>query len=243
MDIGEKSRRKVIPEIRHHPGDALIIDWGKLRDVLNPETGKKRPLWIFVGVMGFSRYMLVRLVWTNDVPTTLGALEEMIQELGGVPYRITSDNPKCFVLKADKYEPLLNPAYERFASHYGAQIECLPPRSPELKGKIERMIPFVRRLYQSHSEDWYGIEESQRFINKKVAIANERLHGTTRKKPIELFLEIEKAALKALPALSYEVEQFHEGKVRQDGHIRFQNKYYSVEEKYIGEKTKIGEEK
>jgi hypothetical protein len=234
VDIGENARRKIIPEIIHVPGEALIVDWGKLIDVLDP-TGKKRTLWAFVGVMGFSRYMLVRLVWTNDVPTTLGALEDMIQELGGVPHRITSDNPKCFALKADKYEPLLNPAYERFASHYGTQIECLPPRSPELKGKIERMIPFVRRLYQSHSDHWYSIEESQSFINKKIAIANERIHGTTRKKPIDLFLDIETTALKPLPALAYEVEQFHEGKVRQDGHIRFQNKYYSVEEKYIGE--------
>ncbi|MCH8069821.1 MAG: hypothetical protein IID16_11230 [Candidatus Marinimicrobia bacterium] len=101
------------------------------------------------------------------------------------------------------------------------------------------MMPFVRRLYQSHSKDWYGIEESQEFINKKIAIANERIHGTTRKKPIGLFLDEETEALKPLPALAYEVEQFHEGKVRQDGHVRFQNKYYSVEEKYIGKKVVV----
>ncbi len=238
VDIGENARRKIIPEIIHVPGEALLVDWGKLMDVLDP-TGKKRTLWVFVGVMGFSRYLLVRLLWTNDVPAALGALEDMLNELGGVPHRITSDNPKCFALKADKYEPLLNPAYERFASHYGTQIECLPPRTPELKGKVERMIPFVRRLYQSHSKDWYGIEESQEFINKKIAIANERIHGTTRKKPIGLFLDEETEALKPLPALAYEVEQFHEGKVRQDGHVRFQNKYYSVEEKYIGKKVVV----
>jgi len=238
VDIGENARRKIIPEIIHDPGEALLVDWGKLVDVLEPGE-KKRILWAFVGVMGFSRYMIVRLVWTNDVPTSLLMLEEMIQELGGVPRRITSDNPKCFALKADKYEPILNPAYERFASHYGTQIECLPPRTPELKGKVERMMPFVRRLYQSHSKEWFGIEESQQFINKKVAIANERIHGTTRKKPIELLVNEETGALKPLPALAYEVEQFHEGKVRQDGHVRFQNKYYSLEEKYIGKEVVV----
>jgi len=234
--IGEEARRKVVGEIIHAPGEALIIDWGKLRDVIDPETGKKRTLWAFVGIMGHSRYMMVRLVWTHDVTTTLTVLEDQIKELDGVPKKIVSDNPKCFALEASKYEPLLNPAYERFAAHYGAQIECLPPRSPELKGKVERMMPFVRRLYQAHGDAWYGISESQEYIDKKVAIANERIHGTTRRRPVDVFSE-ETAALKPLPAIAYEIEEFHEGPVRKDGHVRFRNKYYSVEEDYCSQEV------
>ena len=236
--IGEEARRKVVGEIIHAPGEALIIDWGKLRDVIDPETGKKRTLWAFVGVMGHSRCMMVRLVWTHDVTTTLTVLEDMIKELDGVPKKIVSDNPKCFAITASKYEPILNPAYERFAAHYGTLIECLPPRTPELKGKVERMMPFVRRLYQAHGDAWYGIAESQEYINRKVAIANERIHGTTRRKPVEVFSE-EKSALKPLPAIAYEVEEFHEGKVRKDGHVRFRNKYYSVEEQYRSKKVMV----
>lgn len=239
VEVGENARRRIIPEIIHAPGEALIVDWGKLRDVLDPETDRRRTLWMFLGVMGYSRYMIVRLVWSCNVSTTLSALEEMMKELGGVSRRITSDNPKCFALKACKYEPLLNPAYERFASHYGTLIECLPPRSPELKGKVERMMSFVRRLYEAHGDQWYGIEESQRYINKKVALANERIHATTRTRPIDMFLEKEATALKPLPAVVYEVEEFHEGKIRQDGHIRFDNKYYSADEKYIGKRAVV----
>jgi hypothetical protein len=234
--VGEDARRKVVGEIIYAPGEALIVDWGKLRDVVDAETGRKRTLWAFVGIMGHSRYMMVRLVWTHDVTTTLTVLEDMIKELDGVPKKIVSDNPKCFALEASKYEPLLNPAYERFAAHYGTIIECLPPRAPELKGKVERMMPFVRRLYQAHGDAWYGIAESQGYINRKVAIANERIHGTTRRRPVDIFSE-EKAALKALPVMAYEIEEFHEGIVRKDGHVRFRNKYYSVEESYCGQKV------
>jgi len=236
-DIGENARRKVVGEIIHAPGEALIIDWGKLRDVIDQDTGKKRTLWAFVGIMGHSRYMMVHLVWTQDVTTTLRVIEEMLKELQGAPKKIVSDNPKSFALVASKYEPLLNPAYERFASHYGIRIECLPPRSPELKGKVERMMPFVRRLYQTHGEASYGLGEAQDYINKKVAIANQRIHGTTRKRPVDVFSEEERAALKSLPAIAYETEEFHEGPVRKDGHVRFRNKYYSVEEGYCGQKV------
>jgi len=230
--IGESYR--VVPEIVHRPGEALLLDWGKLRTVIDPETGRKRTLWMFAGILGFSRYLVVRLVWTIDILTTLQAIESMFREVGGVPFKITIDNPKCISLEASDYEPLLNPALERFASHYGVLIEALPPADPEKKGKIEKPMSYLRRLYEAHGEDWHGIEESQEYLNRKLAIANERRHGTTLRRPRQVFAEEEAKALKPLPPLAYEVEQFHEGIVRQDGHVRFQSKYYSLDENYKG---------
>lgn len=214
--IGE-SLRRVIPEIIHQPGEALILDWGKLRDVIDPITGKRMTVWMFAGVLGFSRYLMVRLVWRMDVTTTLLALQSMFREIGGVPVKITIDNPKCIALEASLYEPLLNPAAERFAAHYGVRIEALPPADPQKKGKIERMVPYGRRLYEAHGEAWDGIEESQDYFDRKLKIANDRRHGTTLKRPRELFMQEEVQALRPLPALAYEMEQFHEGTVRKDG--------------------------
>jgi hypothetical protein len=232
-------QRRVVPEIIHRPGEALILDWGKLRDFIDPETGKKKVLWAFVGTLGFSRFMMVRLVLTNDLETTVTAIESMFQELGGVPERLTSDNPKCFALEASDYEPLLNPGLELFLSHYQVRMECLPPRDPQKKGKVERMMPYVRRLYEAHGREWYGLQESQEYLNKKLELANLRIHGSTRKKPIEEFIEVELNHLKHLPALAYERQDYSEAKVRQDGHVRFQNKYYSLDEKFINEEVFI----
>ena len=239
IDIGANARKTLIEEIVYAPGEALIVDWGKLRDVIDPESGKKRILWMFIGVLGYSRYMMIHLVWSYDVPTTLCTLEAMFRQLGGVPKRIVSDNPKCFSLEASKYEPLLNPVYERFAAHYGTTIECLPPGSPELKGRVERMVPFGRRLYQAHGNGWYGLSESQQYMNKKVAIANGRIHGTIRRRPVDVFSAQEAPALKPLPGIAYEIEEFHEGTVRKDGHVRFRGKYYSVEEQYRDQKVAV----
>ena len=237
--VGESVRYRVIPEIVHKPGEALILDWGKLRSVEDSRTGKKRTLWMLAGVMGFSRYLMIRLVWSNNVETTLNAIESMFQEIGGVPFKITSDNPKCFAIEASKYEPILNPAFERFANYYGTVIECLPPASPEKKGKVERIMPYGRRLYEAHGDRWEGLEESQEYLRKKLEIANKRKHGTTLERPIDSFLNREANALKSLPPVAYEIEQFHQGKVRKDGHVRFGNKYYSVEEKHIGKEVVI----
>lgn len=148
--LGESYR--VVPEIVHRPGEALLLDWGKLRDVVDPATGKKRTLWMFVGVLGFSRWLMVRLVWTMDAATPLEALEGMFRTMKGVPFKVTIDNPKCVALEASDYEPVLNPAVERFAAHYGVVVECLPPGDPQKKGKVERPMSYCRRLYEAHGE-------------------------------------------------------------------------------------------
>jgi len=230
--------RRVIPEIVHNPGEALLLDWGKLCTAYDPMTGKNRTVWMFVGILGFSRFMMVRLVWKLDLQTTLDNIESMFRELGGVTERLTSDNPKIFATEASKYEPLLNPVFERFANHYGIKIECLPPRDPQKKGKVERPMSYIRRLFQAHGK-WQGIKEAQSYMDKKIALANERKHGTTIKRPIEQFLDIEVKHLKSLPSLSYEIEQYHEGRVRKDGHVRFANKYYSVASNFIGKEVSI----
>jgi hypothetical protein len=237
--INSRNRAQLTMPIHHTPGEALILDWGKLLSIWDEDTKKRKTLWAFVGVMGFSRYMMVRLVWTNTVETTVAALESMFDELGGVPTKITSDNPKCFAIAADQYDPLLNPAMEKFASHYGFILECLPPSDPQKKGKVERLMPYVRRIYESHPKEWLGFEEAQLFMNKKVTIANERKHGTTMQKPIDVFLNIETAALKALPSLRYEHHQFSTATVRKDAFVRFDTKYYAVDDKFIGVETQI----
>ena len=38
-----------------------------------------------------------------------------------------------------------------------------------------------------------------------------------------------------MPAIAYEIEDFNEGTVRRDCHVRFRDKYYSVEEEYRGQ--------
>ena len=229
---------RVVPEIIHAPGESLILDWGKLCDVIDPETGKKKTLWFLSGIMGHSRYMMVRLVWDNKLSTTLNALESMFNEAGGVPKKLTSDNPKCFSTEASKFEPILNPGFERFCSHYGVIAEMLPPANPEKKGKVERSVPYVRRLYEAYG-GFISIEDSQKYLDKKVVIANERKHGTTRLRPLDVFLQDEATVLKDLPSTSFVVEEYHTGRIRRDGHVRFRGKYYSLAEDYIGKEVFI----
>lgn len=229
---------RVVPEIVHTPGEALQVDWGHLWNTTH-QDGRKIKLWVFVGVLGYSRLIAARVMTVCDQQHTLTALGEMYETIGGVPKRTTSDNPKVFALKADKYEPIIHPVYERFASHYGTTIECLTPRTPQHKGKVERIIPYVRRLLEGFSGDRGDVEAVQSYLNSKIALANERCHGSTRERPLDRWKNEEISALKPLPPLPYDIEHYHQGRVRRDGHVRFLGKYYSVSEEFIAKEVVV----
>lgn len=231
-EIGRSSRRRVVPEIVHKPGEALLIDWGLLWNE-HDSSGRLVRVWVFVGVLGRSRFLVARVMTSCAQEATLAALSSMYEELGGVPQRTTSDNPKIFAKSANRFETIIHPLYERFASHYGTTVECLPPHDPQKKGKVERPMPFIRRLMESYDGDRTDVAEIEHFLTRKLAIANARKHGTTGERPVDCFSMEEKSALKSLPPLAYEVEHYHEGTVRTDGHVRFLGKYYSLPEEYI----------
>jgi len=220
---------KNIPEIITAPGESLQIDWGKLCDVDNPATAKKKVIWIFIGTLGHSRYRMVRVVERGDTATTLEALISMLEEIGGVTKKVTSDNPKVFVTQASRYEPTLNAVYERFASYYDFTAEALPARTPELKGKVERVVTPIRRLFESYDFKNYTQESAQAHIDKKLSLHNERKHSVHGLKPLDVFLEEESALLTPLPKLAYELETITYSTIRADGYVRFDKKYYRVD--------------
>lgn len=225
----DEAPSKNIMELIHAPGECLQVDWGKLFDVRDGATGKKKTIWIFIGVLGHSRYEMARVVERLDYTTTIELLISMFEELGGLPRKLTSDNPKVFVKTASDFEPLINPAFERFASYYGFIVEALPPAAPEKKGKVERMVPVKRRLFESYAIENYELGTAQSHIDRKLKLTNERKHGTHLGRPLDVFINDEASRLKALPLLRYEVEKVVTSTVRRDGYVRFENKFYRVD--------------
>ncbi len=233
-------------EIIHVAGECLQVDWAKLCDVVDAKTGKKKMISVFIGILGHSRYQMVRVVESLNFSTTIEVLQSMFKELGGVPRKVTSDNPKVFVTTASRHEPVCNPGYERFATHYGFTIEALPPSDPQKKGKVERSVQYVRRLFESYDLKNYNLKSAQEHIDKKGELANMRKHGTHLQKPLEVFLNQEAPMLRPLPSLAFEIETMTYSKTRLDGYVRFENKYYRIHDQWrsqecfvIGSRTQV----
>jgi len=68
--------------------------------------------------------------------------------------------------------------------------------------------------------------------------SNNCIHGTTKKKPEELFSNEEITALTKLPEVVFDLSSWYKRTVAKDCHISLDRNYYSVPSKYAG--TEVG---
>lgn len=233
---GPRPEDVVIP-VDTPPGEVAQVDFGYAGRVLDPRTGKVRRAWLFVLVLGCSRHMFCKVVFDQSTDTWLRLHVDAFAYLGGVPKVVVPDNLKAAVLKVAfgvDEDVTENRAYRELARHYGFVIDPTPPRSPQKKGKVERSVQYVKNAFLAPREFVDVDDMNRRLTGWVVGVAGTRRHGTTRKKPVEHFQEVEKAALKPLPAKRFEVVAWRRATVQRDCCIHFDGDRWSVPFQHVG---------
>ena len=154
-----------------------------------------------------------------------------------LPGRIILDNLKSGILKPHTYDPVLNRAYAECSKHYGFIIDPAKIREASHKGKVERKIPVVRQQFLSTYECRDINEANEKARRWAIKEYGMEIHGTTKRRPSEVFMAEEKAKLKALPHERFELPLWKEAKVHPDHHIVFDKSYYSLPTRYVGKKV------
>ncbi len=219
------------------PGEEAQLDFGDI-GVLTV-NGERRRVWLFALTLCFSRYSYYELVLDQTVPTFLGAIRRGFEHFGGVPLRIKPDNLKSAVLTNALGERHYQEDFFRFCRHYGCVPDAARPSTPTDKGRTERDIGYVKRGCFA-GRNFTRYEDAVEWLARwHGEIASVRVHGTTRRRPIDLFEESERAALRALPSESYEIAIFTRHKVRKDCHVHVLRNYYSVPYTLVGETVSV----
>lgn len=218
-------------------GEEAQVDFGSAGLMYDPEEDRLRRAHIFVMTLSFSRLHYVELVFDQGQVTWVKCHMNAFEFFEGVPKRIILDNLKSGILRPNTYDPVFNRAYAECAKHYGFIIDPAKICTAQHKGKVERKIPVVRQQFLS-SHAFTNINDANE--KAKLWCLHEygmQEHGTTKRKPLELFKEQELAHLIALPSERFEMPLWKEAKVHPDHHIVFDKNYYSLPTRYIGKKV------
>jgi transposase len=214
------------------PGQQAQVDLGTGAMVVGPD-GRRRKTHVFRIVLSHSRKGYSEAVFRQDTDSLLQCLENAFRHFGGVPETTVIDNLKAFVKHPDWYDPELNPRLASFAEHYGTAVLPTKPYTPRHKGKIERGIAYVKDNALKGRRFASLAEQNRHLLEWETAVADTRIHGTTRKQVGRIFETIERPALGALPAGRFPL--FEEGRrsVHRDGHVEVAKAYYSVPPEYV----------
>lgn len=225
---------EAVVRIETAPGKQAQVDFGTVGKMWDPVRKTLRTVYCFVMTLSWSRHMFVRFVFDQRIPTWLECHRLAFDSFGGVPEEIVVDNLKAAVLAANLTDPVLSEPYSRFARHYGFLVHPCRPRTPEHKGKVESGVHYVKRNFVA-SEEMIDIHDA----NKKVAVwvseeAGLRLHGTTQARPMQRFLETERAALGPLTVVPYDLELVARATLHRDCHVHVGGSFYSAPFAFIG---------
>ena len=92
-------------------------------------------VYAFIATLSHSRHKFVDFVYKQDQQSFVASHVKMFNYFDGVPKRLVIDNLKNGVLKADLYDPRLNPTYRELAEHYRCFIDPARVSRPKDKGK------------------------------------------------------------------------------------------------------------
>jgi transposase len=230
-------RKKAYLSLAFAPGEAAQVDWGYAGTV---QVGNvRRRLYFFVMVLGYSRMMYVSFSMRQSMEHFLTCHRDAFEFFEGVPRRVVVDNCKTAVLSNKRgHEPVLNPAFVEFATHYGFEIQACNVRSPHEKGQVEAAVKFVRSslLRGLELSNFEALQPACREWFERTA--NVRTHGTTGKRPLDMFVD-EKKQLAPLPLLPYECSATHTVRSNSQFRVRFEGNKYSVPAEYASQQGLI----
>jgi len=223
----------------HVAGEKTFIDYsGNSIPIIDPDTCEIHKTELFIAVLGASNYTFAEATWTQTMPDWTGSHVRAFEYFGGVTEQLVPDNLKSAVIKACFYEPAINRSYADLARHYDTAI--LPARSykPKDKAKAEVAVQIAQRwiLGRLRKQTFTSLPELNAAIKELLEQMNDKITrhlGASRR---ELFEQLDKPALKPLPAEPYVYARWSRHSVGLDYHIKLDDHHYSVPHQLIGRK-------
>ncbi len=240
-ELYQSWKRRLSPTMRqtHVAGERLFVDYaGTTLEVIDGTTGEVLSAQLFVAALGASSYTYAEASFTQSLADWIGSHTRAFTFYGGVPAMVVSDNLKSGVTRACFYEPAVNRAYAEMAAHYDTAIVPARPRKPRDKAKVEAAVLLVTRwiIAKLRNRRFFSLAELNEAIRGCVTALNERTSRHLGASRTHLFEQIERAALKKLPAEPYVFAEWKQCRAGLDYHVEIERHYYSVPHVLLREK-------
>ncbi|HEU5400121.1 MAG TPA: IS21 family transposase [Terriglobales bacterium] len=229
----QERQRKLTVRFETPPGRQAQVDWGYCGRFADAQ-GRMVPVYAFVMVLGFSRMLYVEFTSSMHLPVLIRCHMHGFEFFGGWTHEVMYDNMKQVRINQQE----LNPLFVDFAGHYGFAIRTHRVRRPRTKGKVERMVHYVKDNFLN-GRSFAGMADlNAQAHHWLMYTANVRIHATTGRRPLDLWHQEGLTALNSVPA--YKLCELVPRQAGFDGFVRFGKSRYSLPPEYAGQKVLIG---
>lgn len=178
-------------------GEQMQVDFGETK--MKNLQGNTVKCWFITFVLSHSRYKFVhwqdRPFVTKDV---IAAHDLAFAYYGGMTKEIVYDQDHLLLVSENYGNLILTHEFAVYVRHRGFQIRMCRKQDPESKGRIEKVVQYVKRNFARHrifvNVDKLN-EDCMAWLDRT---GNALIHHTTKKIPAEVFA-LEKQHLRPVP--------------------------------------------
>lgn len=237
-----KQTQRVTMRQVHRAGDKLFVDYsGKKPHIVDPETGARIEVELFVAVLGASNYSYAEATRTQTVADWAMSHVRALEYFGGAPAAIVPDQLKSGVTRPCRYEPGVQRTYDEFGRHYDTVIFPARPGHAKDKAKVEVGVQIAQRwiLARLRNQTFFSLEELNERIAELLEDLNTRVMVRYKASRRELFERLERSVLKPLPADRFVYGEWKKATVNIDYHVVYDDHFYSVPYRLQGQEVWI----
>jgi transposase len=228
---------KAIPAVQRYeslPGKQAQMDYGICHYVDTDGVIHKVPA--FIMIMGNSRAKYVEFVKRCDLYSLQRCLVNAFEYFDGVPETILTDRMKTVVISTEGRRVNWNLKFQEFASDMGFVPKLCRARRPQTKGKVERLVYYVKDNFLP-GRTFTDIADLNQQAIHWCRKADSKVHGTTGLIPMS---ELKKEPLLSLPAQNIRDRyRFEIRKVSNDGFVSYDGIKYGVPWEYAGKDLQV----
>ncbi len=224
-------RRRSLKTIRMEqsgPGEVAELDFGRLGYIQDQETGRRRAVWALLVVLAYSRHSFLWPTYNQKLEDVIYGLEAAWKFFGGIPKYLVIDNFPAAVAGADALHPRLTRGFLEYSQHRRFITDPARVRHPKDKPRVERSVKYARERFFKGAEFRDLAHLRSEAVRWCRDVAGMRVHGTTQRQPLQVFLDEERQALLPWDGEPYEITHWRTAKVHPDHHVACQYSLYSV---------------
>ena len=244
FEIYRQWARRLRPSMRqvHRAGEKTFIDFsGKRPSLVDRRTGELRRVELFVAVLGASSLTYAEATETQQLADWVDAHIHMVDYFGGATTLWVPDQLKSAVTRPCRYEPEVNRTYEDLAAHYGAVVVPARPRKPRDKAAVETSVLVAQRWILARLRDQTFFDLGA--LNAAIRILLDALNDRPMKKlgvsRRRLYEQLDRPALRPLPAARYVLAHWKLCRVNIDYHVEVERHAYSVPYQLVREQVEV----
>lgn len=248
LDIADRTMRRVVADIREQygitrrteprreyeaveelpKGQQLQLDFGE-KPVRNAHNSRYIKLYFAAFTLSYSRYkwgiFQERPFLSSDL---VKALYGCFEYFGGMPKQLVYDQDSIIVVSENGGDIVHTQAFTAFLADTKLDVRVCRKSDPESKGLIEASVKFIKGNFMEN-RFFTGIDMwNQSFCDWLVRTGNGRPHGTTKKKPSEMFIEEQEHLLPLYGVAPSEIADEMGRIVRADNTILYLSNRYSL---------------